>query len=966
MSMGKLILRIIFLMLTISAAEAQPIRVQPQLINAEKGLPSNTVFEVVEGAEGLLWISTEQGVYIYDGYTITALNNFLKDSLLRNEPASLYKEKNGTIWIHQIGILLNYDNKKRQFNHYIYSLNEGIAKKYLQPISENKGELILQNFVDSCLVFNTATTKFNLRKLPDNFYVDSIHKANAPIYCNGFYFKINIQNELLLVDAKGNKIRKIKDLEPSNDIIRFTSIIPIDNQNCLVGSGIELLVVNTQSWQVQPIYNIFGSNLISTGKIMNLYKNRSDRIYMATNSSGVFSIPIQLNQFSLFRSSNPKNNFIRSIFQDSATQKVYAGLYFNSVAVFNGNAVPDEYTTSKWQKLLQTKRITVVNRVDKIGAREWIVFANGRRFYYLDDYNDLIKEIPLKAPLGMDSLFFANDNLSSFANVEKMADGNYILVYLRQILQVKYKSGVFQTTKIIHTIKNNEGVFIDKSKHIFIGSEGYVDEYAPDLKLLQRLELPQKIQVKAIAKDEKNSLWVGTRNGIFVYTNHGAIQKITEQNGLLNGFIYALHSDAMGFVWCSTNRGLASINTNNFSVSTFTKYDGLQDDEFNSGAMYIDPGGKIYFGGINGIIAFHPKNIQKTLEKERVNVLEVKGNGKTLYSYLLNGRNALVSDNTINNFVFYFSAFGLNPAANIYEYKVNNDKSWVPIRGQNFFNLYLTGGIHEIYIRKLNQPETETVFTLKVRLPFYQQSWFLVFAAINLLIITGLFINRRQKNLLREKERLLNRELELQVERERISKELHDNLGAHANIISYHSQQLSKTNSSDFDIAIANNTFGKIKSSADEILLSLRETVWALQQSKITSREAWIRFQNFIFRLQDSFQNVHFILADMNDMPELEVEYQQAVHLIRILQEATNNAVKHASASTIKIDIQQQAYGFIISVKDNGVGFDVTQQNINGSGLENIHSRAKAAGLIVAIESSVGRGTVVNISFKST
>ena len=80
MFMGKLILRIIFLMLTISAAEAQPIRVQPQLINAEKGLPSNTVFEVVEGAEGLLWISTEQGVYIYDGYTTTALNNFVKDS----------------------------------------------------------------------------------------------------------------------------------------------------------------------------------------------------------------------------------------------------------------------------------------------------------------------------------------------------------------------------------------------------------------------------------------------------------------------------------------------------------------------------------------------------------------------------------------------------------------------------------------------------------------------------------------------------------------------------------------------------------------------------------------------------------------------------------------------------------------------------------------------------------------------
>lgn len=152
---------------------------------------------------------------------------------------------------------------------------------------------------------------------------------------------------------------------------------------------------------------------------------------------------------------------------------------------------------------------------------------------------------------------------------------------------------------------------------------------------------------------------------------------------------------------------------------------------------------------------------------------------------------------------------------------------------------------------------------------------------------------------------MLNRELELQTERERISRELHDNLGAHANIISYHANQLIDDHSINFDEAIANNTFAKIKSSSDEILLSLRETVWALQQIKITSREAWIRFQNFIFRVQDSFQSTQFIIADINSMPEFHVEYQQAVHLIRILQEATNNAIKHANASVIKIDIEK-------------------------------------------------------------
>ena len=101
-------------------------------------------------------------------------------------------------------------------------------------------------------------------------------------------------------------------------------------------------------------------------------------------------------------------------------------------------------------------------------------------------------------------------------------------------------------------------------------------------------------------------------------------------------------------------------------------------------------------------------------------------------------------------------------------------------------------------------------------------------------------------------------------------------------------------------------------------------------------------------------------------MPNLEVEYQQAVHLIRILQEATNNAVKHASATVIKIDIEQQDNGFMIHIRDNGVGFNQVEQKKVGNGLENMLSRAKSASLLLFIESELGKGTTVSISFKST
>lgn len=964
--MGRLILRILFLLLTISAAEAQPIRVQPQVINAEKGLPSNTVFEVIEGEEGLLWISTEQGVYLYDGYTITALNRYLGDSIIRNEPASFYKDNHETIWIYQDGQLVSYNKLQRKFSRFTYPVKLGVMKNNFRQITKKGVELVLQYVADSCLVFNTKSTKFHWQKLPPDAVLDSITIQHPIIYTNGYYFRVNHKNELLLVNAKGNKLRKIIDLQPSNDVIRATKAIFINSQNCLISSGYELLLVNTQTWRVQPIHNISGNNLISTGKIMDLYKNRAGQVYMATNSSGIFSIPIQFNQFSLFRSSKPQNNFIRSIFHDASARKTYAGLYFNSVAVFNDNGIPDEITTNKWQSLFKAKKITVVNRVDKISLHEWIIFTNGKQFFYFNEDKAIFKKIPLIAPLGLDSSLFAKNDFSSFANIERIGEGNYILVYLRHILQIQYKDGVFYSTKFLQSLQSNEGIFIDKNQHIFIGNEGYIDEYSKSWKLLQRLRLPELIQVKAITKDQNGSLWIGTRKGIFIYKNNQLVQRITEQNGLLNEFVYALHADEMGFVWCSTNKGLTSINANDFSVSTFTKYDGLQDDEFNSGAIHVDKSGKIYFGGINGISAFYPKNIQQSQPKKKVQIIEVKGNGTPLYSYLLNGTNQLVAENNINNFVFYFSAFGLNPASDIYEYRVNKDISWVPIRAQNFFNLYLTGGMHEVFIRKLNQPETETVFRLQVRLPFYRQLWFILLTCFLSVLLIAIVINKRQKALIQQKEQLLQREKALQLERERISRELHDNLGAHANIISYHTQQLSNKDQLSVDAANTNSTFGKIKSSADEILLSLRETVWALNQTKITSREAWIRFQNFIFRLQDSFQNIHFVLADINSMPEFEVEYQQAVHLIRILQEATNNAVKHAVASIITIDIEQQEHGFVIHLRDNGVGFNQAEQHKGGNGLENMQSRAKAAGLHLSIQSELGKGTSVSIHYKST
>ncbi len=121
--------------------------------------------------------------------------------------------------------------------------------------------------------------------------------------------------------------------------------------------------------------------------------------------------------------------------------------------------------------------------------------------------------------------------------------------------------------------------------------------------------------VTVLHVDSGGRLWVGTRGGL------GRLQRIdeqsgeawfknyTERDGLPNNAIQGIEPDALGFLWLSTNNGLARFDPR---AETFKSYDlthGLQSNEFNLGAHYRGADGKLFFGGVNGFNAFYPDRI---------------------------------------------------------------------------------------------------------------------------------------------------------------------------------------------------------------------------------------------------------------------------------------------------------------------------------------------------------------------
>ncbi len=84
-------------------------------------------------------------------------------------------------------------------------------------------------------------------------------------------------------------------------------------------------------------------------------------------------------------------------------------------------------------------------------------------------------------------------------------------------------------------------------------------------------------------------------------------------------------------------------------------------------------------------------------------------------------------------------------------------------------------------------------------------------------------------------------------------------------------------------------------------------------------------------------------------------------HVYRILQEAMNNAYKHAGATMIAIGVSYQEDLFVISIRDNGCGFDMDQKS-GGLGLAGMRMRAQFLNGTMSIQSSPGKGTHIYMS----
>lgn len=224
----------------------------------------------------------------------------------------------------------------------------------------------------------------------------------------------------------------------------------------------------------------------------------------------------------------------------------------------------------------------------------------------------------------------------------------------------------------------------------------------------------------------------------------------------------------------------------------------------------------------------------------------------------------------------------------------------------------------------------------------------------------------RKQKAFREIESLLQKQevkaayaiLEAQeLERKRIAEDLHDRLGSRLAAVKLHFHAFRN------NPGRTNDFFATGSELLDGAVDEVREISHNMSSGILSKFGLAAALQDLQLTLENSKQiSVQLHVHHLDERLDLNIE----LNLYRIVQELVSNILKHANATEIIIQLNRYEAELLLTVEDNGIGFDRQSMSQKGIGLKNIESRLNKIHGKSHIDSSKGRGTIVNIEIPLT
>lgn len=653
-------LRILLLLLIVSAASAQTTNYNFYNHSTDNGLLTNDYQKIIHDSYGFIWLASFDGLFRWDGYTIKKYLHQEKDSLSLNNNIvySIYEDSQRRLWVGTIDGLNLYDRSRDVFGR--MPVNGRKNKTPINAIVEDSqrqlwlgtsnglcrydaakrtGDWFLAQgdeniifcmapgphntiwagtFNKGVLKFNTVTHSFQFfRNAPDNSASLPSNKIQSILLDQSQRVWIGTEDKgISVLDSMGHVLASFDNLSHNS---RFTH----SNIRCLyedaggniwIGIGREAVCqVKKGTLLPEPINTPAQNNgHDQVNSITSITEDQFGNIWFASAGYGLFTTNSKKNVFNNHLTSNTalpglRTTVVTSFYED-AQHRIWVGTAGSGVVLYDPAKAEQPLSTGPLFGSLAVNDV----KGDAEGHIWVATWADG-----LKEYNPATGNIHtyLHDPLHTNSLI--NNDVKTI-----LPDDSVIWIGTHGEGLVAYQP---YKGKFIH-YKNNtvypfnmqepawvNHLFKDSKKRIWIST--YSGLFVYNGKTLQHYEhndTPESINgnsVNMVAEDKQGHIWIVTEQGLDRFEE--AQQTFVHLNKQLPlpESMKSIICDAANKLWVSTNEGLISLDPITLKTSHYDKNDGLYEKTFFQKAAWKGHDGTLYFGGPKGFSAFNPASI---------------------------------------------------------------------------------------------------------------------------------------------------------------------------------------------------------------------------------------------------------------------------------------------------------------------------------------------------------------------
>lgn len=349
-----------------------------------------------------------------------------------------------------------------------------------------------------------------------------------------------------------------------------------------------------------------------------------------------------------------------------------------------------------------------------------------------------------------------------------------------------------------------------------------------------------------------------------------------------------------------------------------------------------------------GILNDNNKQSQVSIQDTSLTIRSIKINDIFFRS---KGKNLILKSDD-DDVEFYFAV----PPDSLCCYQLEPfDKSPKHILGNAIRYTNLSGGDYHLFVWSKNRPSQKNTYNIEVEYTMFEEAWFkysfifyILLLVIAVFYLIKLYDQRQKKQIISLKNKLVS--------------DLHDDIGSSLTSIIVFTKLLKREKSISDNVTEISND---ILETAQDSIENLRNIVSVLNPNNDDFCNLIEKFNLYTRKLLNA-RDIQVLFEVLPDNSWLEqyrnknLDVKLNLNVFFIFREIINNIIKHAQATTVKIEVKNEEDCIVIKIKDNGKGFD-TKVRYNGMGMTTLRQRTKDCFIQLNIFSALEEGTTVTL-----